>query len=50
LSMSQHALNAIEAVFVEQGYMETKTGYYDADEDIRNDEVNRNTGFWYLTI
>ena len=26
------------------------TGYYDPEEDKRNNEVDRNTGWWYVNI
>lgn len=50
LAANEDALAAIETVFIEIGYMDIATGYYDPDADKRNCEIDKNTGYWYLTI
>lgn len=43
--------NMIESLYRSQGEeIVVKTGYYDPEEDARNGETDRCTGWWYVDI
>ncbi len=45
--LAEHIADLIDAMY---GGQVVNTGYYDPEEDERNNEVAENTGFWYVTI
>ena len=49
LSKTESVIEGIADLLDSLGY-DVNTGYYDPVEDERNHEVDRNTGYYYVTI
>ncbi len=47
---SETVADAIADLLEAAGYDCVNTGYYDPDEDERNGETDRCTGWWYVTV
>lgn len=51
LCESEKLADAVADLFdVVYGEPTVNTGYYDPEEDGRNGETNRETGWWYVTV
>ena len=44
---AEHIADLLDAMYGDQT---VNTGYYDPDEDRRNNEVDKRTGFYYVTV
>lgn len=49
LGKNEERIEGIADLFESIGF-DVRTGYYDPAEDERNHEVDRNTGYYYMTI
>lgn len=50
LTKNEDAAEKIADLLEAMGFEEVNTGYYDPDEDERNDEVDDHTGYYYVSF
>ena len=50
LCRTETQAEALASFLEDMGFDYVNTGYYDPDEDERNHEVDRFTGWWYVNI